>query len=140
MVRMIVMAGWIGCTGGTESPSPTGDTSTGSTDPATVSLVDDVVPIVERECGVCHTRTDSPSRNAVRNDVFLERRNDLLRLVGTAVVAGDAAGSDLIAWMTQAQGAGSGPTLMPPPGTGDPMDAADIAVVETWIDEGAPDN
>lgn len=137
----LVLCG-VACSGD-DKTVPTQDTAPlepTETDSSTVSLVDDVVPIIRRDCGGCHTRTDSPSPYAVRNDVFLERRNDLLGLVGTSIVAGDAAASGFIALLEQSAGAGTGPTLMPPPTAGDAMAADDVAVVSTWIDEGALDN
>lgn len=130
------------CSGDEPATSLTGD----SAEPipskgTTVSLADDVVPIMRDECGFCHTRTDSPSAPAVANDVYLERKNDLLGLVGTDIVAGDSAKSRLVAWLRQEEGAGNGPTLMPPPTSGrDKMSRADIQVVRAWIDEGALDN
>lgn len=140
----------IGCTGdGTTDKTDTTDTVTDATDATdttdsgteAVSLADDVVPIISRECGFCHTRTKSPNPYAVANKVYLETSDDLLGLVGSFIMAGDSANSGFIAVLEQTMGVGTGDTLMPPPASKRPaMSKADVAVVAQWIDEGALDN
>jgi hypothetical protein len=104
------------------------------------SLSGDVMPLIQAQCGGCHTRTDAPFPDAVVNDVYLEIEDDLLGMVGTFITAGDAANSGFIAILKQEMEVGQGPTAMPPPGMAEAMSDDDVAVVSAWIDEGAKDN
>ena len=143
-----LIAALVACTGDTTTKDTTetgttmtGDTGTTGGTKATVSLAKDVVPIIDRECGFCHTRTDSPNPMAVANKVYLEEGGDLLGLVGTFIVAGDSSKSGFIGVLDQSVSVGVGPTVMPPPASGrKAMSKKDVAVVATWIDEGALDN
>lgn len=106
-----------------------------------VSLSTQVVPIVQAQCGHCHTRNNSPAPKAVENQAYFETKADLLQRIGTAIVAGDAAQSPLIKIMRQELAVGDGPTLMPPPASNRPkMPDSEVAIVAAWIDQGAKDN
>jgi hypothetical protein len=107
---------------------------------ASVSLENDVMPIVSMRCGGCHTRTDSPFPDAVQNMVYFEREEDLLGLVGSFIVAGDAGSSGLIQILRQEIAVGEGPTLMPPPSVAPAMPSEEVDVVDAWINQGAEDN
>ena len=104
------------------------------------SLSADVMPLIQMQCGGCHTRTDAPFPDAVVNSVFLETDADMLGLVGSFITAGDAANSGFVSILKQELAVGAGPTMMPPPGMAEAMPADDVAVVSAWIDEGAKDN
>ena len=107
---------------------------------AGTSLRQEVMPIIDQTCGGCHTRTDAPFPPAVANDVYYDDADDLMALVGTFIIAGDAAGSGFVAILTQDLPVGQGPTLMPPPDMADAMVDEAIEIVRAWIDEGAQDN
>ena len=111
-------------------------------DPETdvVSLETDVVPMIQANCGGCHTRTDAPYPEAVVNDVYWETKDDVLGVVGTFIVPGDSATSGFIAILRQDTAVGAGPTLMPPPMLAPAMPAAEVDVVARWVDQGAMDN
>jgi hypothetical protein len=98
------------------------------------------MPIIDQTCGGCHTRTDAPFPPAVANGVYYDDADDLMALVGTFIIAGDAAGSGFVAILTQDLPVGQGPTLMPPPDMADAMVDEAIEIVRAWIDEGAQDN
>ncbi len=122
---------------GDESLDTAGDTAM----EATVSLANDVMPAIQASCGGCHNHTSSANAAAVANGAFFSTPEDLLALVGTEIVAGDADASQIVAVFAQEQAVGAGPTLMPPPGTGVPvLSAAALDAVKTWINEGAQDN
>ena len=114
---------------------------TGTMVEATVSLAEDVMPAIQTSCGGCHNHTEDANRAAVANGAFFSTTEDLLGLVGSVIVAGDADASQIIPIMAQEQAVGAGPTLMPPPGTGVPaISSASLDAIKTWINEGAQDN
>ncbi len=106
-----------------------------------VSLREDVLPVVQEHCGFCHTRTGSPSAGAVENEVYWERRNDMLGTVGELIVAGSASDSDFMAILRGNLPVGDGPTVMPPPSARRPdIPRREVRTVGDWIDQGALDN
>ena len=128
----LLLVGLAGC--------PADDTATDDTDTEpdpTVSLVDDVMPVFTANCAGCHQRVDG-NDTATRNDVFFEEKGDILGLVGTFIQAGDSASSGIMGVLSGDTAVGQGPTPMPPMGEG--PTAAELTLVETWIDEGALDN
>ena len=116
------------------------DTATGLSADVEVSLASDVMPLVAASCGGCHTRLEAPFPAAVANGAFYDDVDDMMALVGTFIVPGDAAASGFVAILNQDFAVGEGPTLMPPPGMGEPMAADDVDVVMAWIDDGAENN
>jgi len=125
---------------GCVSDDDSDDVDTGAGQSAEVSLSADVMPLINKSCGGCHTRTNAPFPVAVDNGVFYDEKDDLLALVGTFIVPDDPMGSGFLAILTQDLAVGQGPTLMPPPGMAQPMAADDVAVVVAWITGGAKDN
>lgn len=116
------------------------DSSSGVDTPNETSLSVHVMPLISQSCGGCHTRTNAPFPPAVANEVYYDNEDDLLGMVGTFILAGDAANSGFVAILTQDFPVGQGPTLMPPPDMAEPMTDDAIAVVTSWINEGAQDN
>ena len=98
------------------------------------------MPLILESCGGCHKRMGTPFPTAVANEVYYEDEEDLLGLVGSFIIAGDAANSGLVAILTQDLAVGQGPTLMPPPDLSGPMDENQVAIVKAWIDQGAKNN
>ena len=126
------------CTDDDPTDSTDSTDSTDDTDPVeTVSLTDDVMPIMTEHCAGCHKRVDG-NDNATRNGRFFEEKGDILGLVGTFIVAGDSASSGLVGVVAGETPVGMGPTTMPPFGDGVPQ--AQVDTVALWIDEGAKDN
>lgn len=93
--------------------------------PPAVDFAHEVVPLLRKHCGECHTG------DARQGGFSLNTRDDLLAGgdSGTpGIVPGDAAGSELIARIESAAA-----DLRMPSG-GPPLDAAAIAVLRAWID------
>ena len=114
-----------------------------SDDPAaSVSLASDVVPIMAARCGTCHQPGGNPG--AIANGTYFNTADDIMGKVDNAfgtIVSGDSANSGLIKIMKQEISVGAGPTLMPPPPSGnDPVPAGEIDTVAKWIDDGAVEN
>jgi mono/diheme cytochrome c family protein len=89
---------------------------------------DDIAPLLASRCLACHSGAQAPL------GLRLDSLDQLLRgsQRGPVVRAGDAAGSELLRRLT-----GSSQPRMPL--TGPPfLDAAEIALVERWIDAGLP--
>ena len=99
-----------------------------TTDVASVSFSDQVVPLFQAKCQMCHNQStalggwDSTSYDAVINSGN----------IGSTVIAGDVTNSVLAQRVTGTQG-----TLMPPSGK---MSDAEIKIILDWIVAGAPDN
>ncbi len=99
-----------------------------------VDFTADIQPILEHACLRCH----GPEKRG--GGFRLDSRETALRGgdSGTAILPGDSAGSSLIHFV-----AGLVEDMtMPPKGKGDPLTAAQIALLRAWIDQGAewPDN
>jgi mono/diheme cytochrome c family protein len=89
---------------------------------------DDIAPLLASRCLACHSGAQAPL------GLRLDSLDQLLRgsQRGPVVRAGDAAGSELLRRLT-----GSSQPRMPL--TGPPfLDAAEIALIERWIDAGLP--
>jgi len=124
-----------------DSGGTDGDTDVDSDGSSMTSLSRDVVPIMSSNCGFCHKRGSTPYPAAVANDVYWQTAADVTDRIGTLIIAGSSVTSPLISVLKQEASVGVGPTLMPPPSSSrPPMSADNIAVVATWIDEGANDN
>lgn len=94
----------------------------------TVSLYDDVLPILENRCFSCH------SGGKVQGGLKLDHRAGLLaggKLEGPAIVPGKPADSPLIARIQSVHE----DDMMPP--KGERLTKAQITKIETWIREGA---
>ena len=95
---------------------------------AAVDFAHDVVPLLEKHCGACHTG------DARQGGFSLNTRDDLLAGGDSAVpgmVAGRAAESELIRRIT------TDDADVRMPSEGEPLPAEAIALLRRWIDEGA---
>ena len=95
-----------------------------------VDFVADVQPILRKTCYSCHGGEEQEA--GLRLDVkarALEGGDS-----GKSIVAGDSANSRLI---TLVAGLDDDTGIMPPEGEGTPLTAEQIAVLRTWIDQGA---
>lgn len=128
----------IGCN--TNSDTGFVDTDIQTDSGIATSLRTDVMPIIEQSCGGCHTREDAPFPDAVINGAYYDEPQDILNLVGSFITPGDANNSGFVAILTQDLAVGQGPTLMPPPKMASAMPEDDVAVIRSWINEGALDN
>lgn len=97
----------------------------------TVDFATQVRPILEHSCIDCHG--PSRSRGNLRLDSAFHaiESRDAQEAV---IVPGDAAASELFYRVTLPH---DDPDLMPPEGDGAPLTSEEIALLETWINEGA---
>ncbi|MCY4398524.1 MAG: hypothetical protein OXE96_04145 [Gemmatimonadetes bacterium] len=115
-------------------PGPEAKTAAGppSSAPDTVSFAEDILPIFQQRCAKCHGAADE--NGDVRTEVSL----NLLEYekimagseFGTVIEAGDPANSFLLDMIVDG-------TM---PEEGDPVPEEEIALIRTWIEEGAPNN
>lgn len=91
-----------------------------------VSFADEVAPILERHCWECHSEENAELGLKLDTYEGVMAGSDY----GTVVEAGDADGSLLIDMIASGD----------MPEDGDPVPAADLEVLKTWINEGAPNN
>lgn len=110
-----------------DTAAPTEDTSAADVQAAvTVSFAADVLPILESRCANCHggERTEGGLVLLSYADVMAGGKD------GQVVIPGDAAGSLLYDLSASGEMPKRGPKVAP----------ADLALIETWIIEGALDN
>jgi hypothetical protein len=96
---------------------------------AAIDFAHDVVPLLKKHCGECHTG------DARQGGFSMNTREDLLAGgdSGTpGIVAGDAAASEIIARIT------SDDPDDRMPSDGDPLPAEAVAMFARWVNEGAP--
>ncbi len=100
----------------------------------TVSFAKQILPIFQKRCAKCHGAEDE--NGEVRTEVSLSLIEYERVLVGsefgTVVEAGDPDGSFLIDMITAGD--------MPPEGEGDKVPEEEIALIRTWIEQGALNN
>jgi mono/diheme cytochrome c family protein len=105
-----------------------------------VSLSEDLMPLFERSCAVCHKR-DGGKDKAIQNGVFYETKDDILSKVGTFIVAGKPEESGLLKVLNQTQKFGRRKTPMPPPKASSPKwSAAELKQFSDWVTAGAKDS
>lgn len=100
----------------------------------TVSFARQILPIFRNRCAKCHGAEDE--NGEVRTEVSLSLLEYERVMVGsefgTVVEAGDPDGSFLIDMITAGD--------MPPEGEGDKVPEEEIALIRTWIEQGALNN
>jgi Protein of unknown function (DUF1553)/Protein of unknown function (DUF1549)/Planctomycete cytochrome C len=94
---------------------------------APVDFAKDVQPILERNCLKCHDASKRKGGLALVSAVTLSEGSN----TGKVVVAGESAASKLIAAISST----NAESRMPPEGPA--LSAAEIAMLRTWIDQGA---
>jgi hypothetical protein len=94
----------------------------------------DVRPILSNNCFRCHGPDDDARKAGLRLDLRDTATAELPESPGkTAIVPGDAAGSELIRRISSADP----DVVMPPPDTHLALTAGDVEVLTRWIDAGA---
>ena len=105
-----------------------------------VSLSNDIMPLFERSCAVCHKR-EGGKEKAIQNNTFYETKEDLLSVVGTFIIPGKPEDSGLIRVLNQTQKFGKREMPMPPPKAAAPKwSTADLKKFEDWVSAGAKDS
>lgn len=115
------------------SPSPASSPHLGESQD-TVSFAEQILPIFQKRCAKCHGAEDE--NGEVRTEVSLSlieyERVMVGSEFGTVIEAGDPDGSFLIDMITAGD--------MPPEGEGDKVPPEEIALIRTWIEQGALNN
>ncbi|MGY8771489.1 MAG: PSD1 and planctomycete cytochrome C domain-containing protein [Pirellulales bacterium] len=101
-----------------------------SDDGKQVDFVKQVRPILRKHCYSCHSDDEQESglRLDQKQNAFAGGDN------GVAIVPGNAAKSRLILALTDED---EDIGIMPPEGEGKPLDAAEIAILKSWVNSGA---
>jgi hypothetical protein len=99
-----------------------------ATNAATVDFAHEVVPLLKQQCGKCHAGSQK------KGDFSINSRESLLAggESGAAVIAGKSKASELYQRITSRDDS----IRMPP--EGEPLTGKQIALLASWIDEGAP--
>src|SRR3954470_21032046 len=101
--------------------------ATHASDRVDVDYGSQVKPILQAKCYSCHGALRKKGGLRVDTAVFLLRGGQ----GGPVVVPGDGAGSPLVERVSD-----TGDARMPPESEGDGLNAGQIAVLKTWIDQG----
>jgi mono/diheme cytochrome c family protein len=105
-----------------------------------ISFSKDLMPLFQRSCATCHKR-EGGNENAVQNKVYYEKKEDLLSLVGTYIIAGNPDKSGLVKVLDQTTKFGRRKSPMPPPKAASPKwSDAELKKIRAWITAGAKDN
>ena len=101
----------------------------------TISYSQDVRPILEKNCQVCH---QEGGQGYVASGFSMETYEDLMKGTrnGPMVVPGDSMGSNMIVLMEGR----ADPSISMPHGSMESVPAKDIATIKAWIDQGAKNN
>ena len=105
-----------------------------------VSLSKDVMPLIARSCTGCHQR-ENGDRKAVESGPYLEKKSDILGVVGTMILPGKPENSYLLIIMSEPGPGQLKHKMMPPKRSRTPkITAAERAKISAWIKDGAKDN
>jgi len=105
-----------------------------------VSLSKDIMPLIARSCTGCHQR-ENGNQKAIENGPYLEKKSDVMAVVGTLIVPGKPESSYLLMTMSPPAPGKPQPNIMPPKRSKAPrMTAAELAKIASWIKDGAKHN
>jgi hypothetical protein len=144
-LALVVLVSAAGCGGKKAGVKKDGGKAEGSDTKSeekagTVSLAKDLMPVVERSCGVCHKR-EGGNEHAVENKAYFETKADILGRVGKYIIAGKPEESGLLKILDRTMKVGDHELVMPPPGKEvPPWSKEELEKFSTWIEEGAKDN
>jgi hypothetical protein len=100
-----------------------------------VSFSQDVRPIIDENCLVCH---QEGGKGFEASGFSMVTYDDLMKgtKFGPMIISGDSAGSNMIVLMEGR----ADPSISMPHGSTDPVRKADIEILRLWIDQGAKNN
>lgn len=105
-----------------------------------VSLSKDVMPLFARSCTGCHQR-EGGNLKAVEQGPYLEKKSDILRIVGSMIIPGKPESSYLLMTMSKPKPGQPRYKMMPPQRSKTPrLSDKEIQKVSDWIKAGAKDN
>jgi mono/diheme cytochrome c family protein len=121
-----------------KKPDAVPDSEPGKT--AEVSLAGDLMPVFAKSCAGCHKREGGIAA-AIEGGVFIEKKEDILKAIGTGIVPGKPAESGFLKVLDQTYPVGRDKVVMPPPNSKAPKwSKEDLDLFSRWIAEGAKDN
>jgi cytochrome c553 len=105
-----------------------------------VSLSKDVMPLFARSCTGCHQR-EGGNRKAVDQGPYLEKKSDILRIVGSMIIPGKPENSYLLMTMNKRKPGQMYVKMMPPQRSKAPrLSEEELQKISDWIKAGAKDN
>jgi len=105
-----------------------------------VSLSKDVMPLFARSCTGCHQR-EGGNRKAVDQGPYLEKKSDLLRIVGSMIIPGQPESSYLLMTISKPKPGQPRFKMMPPQNSKAPrLTEQEVQNISAWIKAGAKDN
>ena len=105
-----------------------------------VSLSKDVMPLFSKSCTGCHQR-EGGNRKAVDHGPYLEKKSDILGLVGTMIVAEKPDNSYLLMMISKPKAGKPKHKMMPPERSKAPrLNDREVQIISEWIQAGAEDN
>ncbi len=105
-----------------------------------ISFQNDILPVFQRSCGVCHTR-ENVNSPAIEHQVYYEQKEDIFSNVGTFIIVGNPDESSLYNICCQTITVSDENIVMPPPGSGVPKwNDQELQKFAKWIAAGALDN
>ena len=104
------------------------------------SLSKDVMPLFARSCTGCHQR-EGGNRKAVDQGPYLEKKSDILRIVGSMIIPGKPESSYLLITISKPKPGQPRFKMMPPQNSKGPrLTDQEVQKISDWIKAGAKDN
>ena len=124
----------VGFTPDAVNPPPLGPNPRPQAPQDTVSFARQILPIFQKRCAKCHGGEDENGEAITEVSLSLLEYERVMvgSEFGTVVEAGDPDGSFLMDMITAGD--------MPPEGEGDKVPEEEIALIRTWIEQGAMNN
>ena len=105
-----------------------------------ISLSKDIMPLFSRSCTGCHQR-EGGNRKAVDHGPYLEKKSDILRIVGSMIIPDKPESSYLLMIISKPKPGQPQHKIMPPQRSKTPrLTDKEIQKVSDWIKAGAKDN
>ncbi len=100
--------------------------------PATIDFNRQILPLLSEHCFACHGPDQKQRKAGLRLDIR-DGAFGKLRSGDVAIVAGKPDKSELVARISSTEAS----EIMPPPGKGKPLSAAQVALLKQWVQQGA---
>ena len=102
-----------------------------------ISFENDLLPVFQRSCSVCHNRQNQNSP-ATEHNAFYENVDDIMTKIGSYIIVGNPDESGLYKICSQSMTVSDENIVMPPPGSGIPKwTDQDLEKFAKWIAAGA---
>jgi len=105
-----------------------------------ISLKENLMPLFARSCAGCHKR-EGGNPKAIEHKIFYEKPEDVMAQVGRLIIAGAPEKSKVVYLLTPPKNPNERKEVMPPPRSNvQMMSEKEIALISTWIKQGAKNN